>query len=70
MKKTFLTKYDFSGKTIIPFGIHHGSRFGRMIQQMKDYEKDANILDGFTIDADTSNEDVRIEFNIFLEGLN
>ena len=66
----FFEKYDFSGKTIIPFGIHHGSRFGRMIQQMKDYEKDANILDGFTIDADTSNEDVRKEFDKFLEKIN
>lgn len=41
-----------------------------MIQQMKDYEKDANILDGFTIDADTSNEDVRKEFDKFLEKIN
>ena len=55
----FFQENDFSGKMIVPFGIHHGSRFGRMAIQMGEYEPDATILDGFTIDADTDNEDVR-----------
>lgn len=62
----FFQKYDFSGKTIVPFGIHHGSRFGRMVIQMRDYEPDATVLDGFTIDADTDNEDVKSEFSSYL----
>lgn len=62
----FFQQYDFSGKTIVPFGIHHGSRFGSMINQMKEYEPDATVLDGFTIDADTDNEDVKKEFDEYL----
>lgn len=66
----FFQKYDFSGKTIVPFGIHHGSRFGRMVIQMRDYEPDTTVLDGFTIDADTDNEDVKSEFSSYLESVN
>ena len=64
---SFFESYDFSGKTIIPFGIHLGSRFGSMIDQMKELEPDATILDGFTISADTANDKVRTEFDAFLE---
>ena len=63
----FLDKYDLSGKTIIPFGIHHGSRFGQMIQEIKRKEPNAKVLDGFTIDADTDNEKVKSEFSKYLE---
>ena len=65
----FFQKYDFSNKTIVPFGIHHGSGFGRMIVQMKEYEPDAVILDGFTINADTDNNDVKSEFDAYLNSL-
>lgn len=64
---SFFEHYDFSGKTIIPFGIHLGSRFGSMIEQMKKLEPDAVFLDGFTIRADTDNDKVRAEFDAFLE---
>ena len=63
---SFFESYDFSGKTIIPFGIHLGSRFGSMVDQMKELEPDANILDGFTVSADTENSNVRSEFDEFL----
>ena len=66
----FFQKYDFSGKTIIPFGIHHGSAFGQMVDQMKEYEPNADILDGFTIDADTDNDKVKTEFDAFLGTVN
>lgn len=65
----FFQQYDFSGKTIVPFGIHHGSRFGQMIEQMKDYEPDATVLDGFTIDADTDNDEVKSSFDEYLNSL-
>ncbi len=65
----FFQKYDFSGKTIVPFGIHHGSGFGRMIVQMREYEPDAQILDGFTIDADTDNDEVRSGFDDYLNSI-
>lgn len=64
---SFFEHYDFSGKTLVPFGIHLGSRFGSMIGQMKELEPDAVFLDGFTIRADTDNERVKVEFDAFLE---
>lgn len=65
---SFFEAYDFSGKTIIPFGIHLGSRFGSIINEIKELEPDADVRDGFTISADTDNEKVRTEFNEFLNG--
>ena len=65
----FFERYDFSGKTIVSFGIHHGSRFGKMVVQMNEYEPEATVLDGFTIDADTGNEDVKNEFSNYLSTL-
>ena len=63
---SFFENYDFSGKTIIPFGIHLGSRFGSMIKEMRELEPDAEVLDGFTISADTDNEKVLKEFREYL----
>ena len=65
----FFDTYDFSGKTIVPFGIHHGSRFGKMVVQMEEYEPGATVLDGFTIDADSSNEEVRAGIEEYLDSL-
>lgn len=59
---TFLTENDLSGKTIIPFGIHLGSRFGRMLDQIEELCPEATLAEGFTISASTSNDDVRAEF--------
>ena len=67
---SFFEHYDFSGKTVVPFGIHLGSRFGSMIGQMKELEPNALFLDGFTIRADTDNDKVRAEFDAFLEKIN
>lgn len=66
---SFFEEYDFSGKTIIPFGIHLGSRFGSMISEIKEMEPEATVLDGFTVSADTDNEKVKEEFRAFLEEL-
>ena len=63
---TFLTENDLSGKTIIPFGIHLGSRFGRMLNQIEELCPDATLEEGFTINASTSNDDVRTEFGEWL----
>ena len=53
---SFFECYDFSGKTIIPFGIHLGSRFGSMITEIRELEPQADVKDGFTISANTDNE--------------
>lgn len=50
---TFLEEYDFSGKTIIPFNSHGGSRFSNTIETIASYEPNANvIIDGFTVSRD------------------
>ncbi|MCM1270492.1 MAG: hypothetical protein NC247_07725 [Ruminococcus flavefaciens] len=59
---TFLTENDLSGKTIIPFGIHMGSRFGSMINQIKNLCPDSTLAEGFTIHAGTANDEVKSEF--------
>ena len=40
---TFLEEYDFSEKTIIPFNSHGGSGFSNTIEEIKEFQPDANI---------------------------
>lgn len=47
---SFFDEYDFSGKTIVPFNVHNGSRFSRTIQTIQQLEPDATVIeDGFTV---------------------
>lgn len=47
---SFFDEYDFSGKTIIPFNVHNGSRFSRTIQTIQELEPNAVVVeDGFTV---------------------
>ena len=47
---SFFDEYDFSGKTIIPFNVHNGSRFSRTIQTIQELEPDATVIEnGFTV---------------------
>ena len=47
---TFLEQCDLSGKTIIPFNTHGGSRFSRTIQTIQDKQPGATVVrDGFTV---------------------
>ncbi len=47
---SFFDEYDFSGKTIIPFNVHNGSRFSGTIETIQDLEPDAEVItDGFTV---------------------
>lgn len=59
---TFFDEYDFSGKTIIPFNSHNGSRFSNTISTIEELEPDADVIeDGFTInenDVPNAAEDV------------
>lgn len=66
---TFLAENDLSGKTVVPFGIHLGSRFGRMIGEIEELCPNATLVDGYTVNAGTSNNDVRDEFSQWLNGL-
>ncbi len=49
---TFFDEHDFSGKTIVPFCTHGGSRFSQAIKTITELEKDAKILDGYSVSRD------------------
>lgn len=49
---SFFDEYDFSGKTIIPFCTHGGSRFSDAIKTIRELEKGATVLDGYAIARD------------------
>lgn len=46
---TFLTSFDLSGKTIVPFMTHGGSGFGKTISDLKKYCPKSTFLDGKAI---------------------
>ena len=58
---TFLESYNFSGKTIIPFCTHEGSRLGRSVNDIRALCPQSTILDGLAIrgsDAKNAQNDV------------
>ena len=66
---SFFDEYDFSGKTIIPFNVHNGSRFSRTIQTIQELEPDATVMeDGFTVSEQTVAEAAE-DVAAWLEGL-
>lgn len=46
---TFFDEYDFSGKTVIPFCTHGGSRFSGAIKTIREQEPQATVLDGYSV---------------------
>ncbi len=46
---TFLSEYDFSGKTIVPFCTHEGSRLGRSVTDITKFCPQSTILDGLAV---------------------
>lgn len=49
---SFFDEYDFSGKTVIPFCTHGGSRFSGAIETIRELEPRAAVLDGYAIARD------------------
>ena len=69
--KVFIEEHDLSGKTIIPFGIHRGSGFGRMISQIQELQPSATVNEnGYTVNATVANDTVRSEVDEWIRGLN
>ncbi len=59
---TFLEAYDFSGKTIVPFCTHEGSRMGNSEQDIKKLCPEATVLKGLPIKgSDVEKADKNIE---------
>lgn len=46
---TFFDEYDFSGKTVVPFCTHGGSRFSSAVKTIREMEKNATVFDGYAI---------------------
>lgn len=44
---TFLTSYDFAGKTVVPFMTHEGSRMGRSEEDIRKLCPKSQVPDGF-----------------------
>lgn len=49
--RTFLTSYDFTGKTVIPFCTYDGYGAGRSFSTMAELAAGANTLEGIAIEA-------------------
>ncbi|WP_300629302.1 flavodoxin [uncultured Thomasclavelia sp.] len=64
---SFLSENDLTDKIIVPFGIHLGSGFGTIIEEIEELCPDSIVLDGFTINASTANEEVKDEFENWLD---
>ncbi|MBR5679452.1 MAG: flavodoxin [Clostridia bacterium] len=50
---TFFDTYDLSGKTVIPFNTHAGSRDGGTYRTVRDMEPDAAVLDGLAVSGES-----------------
>lgn len=58
---SFLDEYDFSGKTVIPFCTHGGSRFSDTVSTLESSLPDAEVLEGFEVygeDASAAQDEV------------
>lgn len=66
--QTFFDTYDFSGKTIIPFNNHAGSRDGGTYGDIAELEPNANVLDGLAINGEKAS-DAQSDVQSWLSGL-
>ncbi len=67
---TFFDSYDFTGKTLIPFNTHEGSRDGGTWDTIRDLEPGATVPDGIAIRGrDAANEDTKDQILAWLSGL-
>ena len=47
-------KYDFSGKTIIPFNTHMGSGDGGTYKTIRELEPNAKVLEGLPVEMNAA----------------
>lgn len=53
---SFFDEYDFSGKTVVPFCTHGGSRFSAVIKTIRGLEPKATVMDGYAVPRDRTGE--------------
>lgn len=51
---TFLSEYDFSGKTIAPFMTHGGGGLGHSVQDIRKLCPTATVVDAFAVNGDNA----------------
>ena len=66
---TFLEKFDFDDKIIVPFNTHEGSGDGGTYSTIKDWEKNAKVLDGLAIRGGDMESDQTTRIRNWLKGL-
>lgn len=64
---SFFDEYDFSGKTVIPFVTHGGSRFSQSVETITEMEKKAKVIKGPSVSA-RSVPEARESVEKWLEG--
>ena len=67
---TFLEEYDFSGKTIIPFVTHGGSRASRTVETIAQLQPDAAVWDDPLVLSRNDVADSAAQVIAWAEGLN
>lgn len=66
---TFFDKYDFDDKIIVPFNTHEGSGDGGTYSTIKNWEKNAEVLDGLAIRGGDMESDQTTRIRNWLKGL-
>ena len=50
--RSFLSKHDLSGKTLVPFITHGGYGLGQSLSVVAEHAPQARLLEGFSLEAD------------------
>lgn len=66
---TFFDEYDFDDKIIVPFNTHEGSGDGGTYSTIKNWEKNAKVLDGLAIRGGDMESDQTTRIRNWLKGL-
>lgn len=66
---TLFDKYDFSGKEVVPFNTHMGSRDGGTYQTIRELEPNAKVLEGLPVEMSDAEKGVPEAIASWLAGL-
>lgn len=66
---TFFDKYDFKGKTIIPFNTHMGSGDGGTYDTIRNLEPEATVLSGLPVEMRDAECGAGVQVKKWLESL-
>ena len=67
---TLFDEYDFTGKTIIPFNTHMGSKDGGTYETIKELEPGANVIEGLPVEMSIAEESPKAVVEKWLANLN